>query len=55
MPAASEFPRKWANTFSRTKPEMRVRKMPAAMSTAKPARGLGIARGAAEGTSDTAR
>src|ERR1043165_740027 len=49
MPAASELPRKCAKTFSRTKPEMGVRKMPAATSTAKPPRGL------AEFTSDTSR
>src|SRR5436305_12994412 len=49
MPAASELPRKWANTFSRTKPEMRVRKMPAATRTANPPRCL------AEFTSDTER
>src|SRR5947209_14525314 len=49
MPAASELPRKWAKTFSRTKPEMRVRKMPAATRTANPPRGL------AEFTSDTER
>src|SRR5690349_3445674 len=51
MPAASEFPRKCANTFSRTKPEMRVRKMPAATRTANPPRALGLA----EFTSDTER
>src|ERR1043166_7480651 len=49
MPAASELPRKWANTFSRTNSAMRGRKMPAATSTAKPPRGL------AEFTSDTSR
>src|SRR5690349_18267212 len=34
-PAASELPRKCANAFSRTSPEMRLSRMPAATSAAK--------------------
>src|SRR5256885_16511786 len=55
MPAASELPRKCAKTFSRTKPEMRVRRIPAATSAANPARARGSVGAASEFTSDIAR
>src|ERR1700759_3292612 len=45
-PAAFELPKKWANAFSRTRPAMRLRRMPDATSMANPARGFGLSAGA---------